>query len=307
MPQTEEGLQQVLRQLGERRAAGDLIEVGNGLLALAFLVKWVRSDTAQPPFVRSHELALEALEVFRRAGDRKGQARALVAASPMAGPEARASMLSEAQSLAADVGDENDVAMTLAAQARALAMSDREGAAALHRRVLDIYRRTGNQRGQAQALFSLAITLRSLEEKRDLALEGARLFRAVGDPSEASRCVSLALMHAKKIEPLANLGGLAQEGLKDALDGGNRSLEHLFYEQLAHIAVAKGQIDEAEKYRRWAADLQDADGLTPRERWEYEVETTKEMIATAKAMGHKDAAKAFQEELKRLKAAKPRA
>ncbi|RYG42512.1 hypothetical protein EON79_18725, partial [bacterium] len=60
VPETEEGLQTLLARLEESRRAGDEAAVGRGLLALAWLVKWVRSDNDEPPFVRAGTLAQEA-------------------------------------------------------------------------------------------------------------------------------------------------------------------------------------------------------------------------------------------------------
>jgi hypothetical protein len=305
-PRTEEGLQQVLSRLTACRAAGDLEETGNGLLELSYLVKWVRSDTEQPPFVRSHELALEALAIFRRAGHERAQVRSLVAASALANPRAREEMLAEGESLAQKLGDQNLIAMVLAARARSIALSDSAKAAELHRPVLEIYRRTGNLKGQANCLLSLAITGdEGPAEKRDFATKAANLFRDAEDPKEASLCVSVALWNAEEIQPLTELEDLARQGLEDALNAGDRLQEGHFYGKLALIAVAKSQIEEADKFRRWAKDLQDADGMTPLQRWEDEVATTKQMAEIAKSQGNVAAAKVFRDELKRLKASKP--
>jgi len=305
VPRTEEGLQQVLRRLEECRANGDQVEVGNGLLKLSYLVKWVRSDTAASPCARAHELALQALEVFRGAGDREGLVRALVAASAMADFRERERLLSEAEALAEGIGDENSVAMVLAAKARALGLSDRGQATELHRRALAIFKRTENQRGQAQCLFSLSIREGTSYEKYDFAIEGARLYAGLGDHAEASRCIMMALVNAEEIRPLSELGDLAQEGLQYALNAGDRTQEGSFYRKLALIADANEQQEEADKYRRWATDIEESDGRTPHERWEDNLDMAKMMIAMAKTQGHKDAAKAFREELKRLKASEP--
>jgi tetratricopeptide (TPR) repeat protein len=306
MPRTEEGLQEALRQLETCRAAGDDIEVGKGLLALSYLVKWVRSDTLESPFVRSHELAIEALEAFRRADNVAGQVRALIAATAMTDPQTRESLLAEAEELARRTGDDNDPARVLAARARSLALTDRKRAAEMHRQTLEIFRRTGNERGQAQALFSLAIGEGTSEEKRDFALEASRLHREQGNPEEAARCAMIAFMNAEEIQPLCDLEALARQGLNDAQSAGDRGQEGHFYSKLALIAADQGRYEEAEKHRRWASELQEADGLTPLERWENEVGMTKTLIAMAKEQGNPSAIAMFKEELKRLKAEKPR-
>lgn len=304
---TEEGFLQVLARLEECRAAGDLVEVGNGLLELAFLVKWVRSDTATPPFERAHELSLEAREAFRRAGDAGGQVRALVSATVMTDPETRERMLGEAERLAQETGNENLVGLILAARARALAMTDRAKATAINREALEIFRRTGNLGGQAQCLFSLAIGDGTSEENRDFALESARIRRELGEPSEAARCVTIALMNAEELQPLGELEGLARQGLQDAQSAGDRGQEQHFYTKLAAILASTGQVEESAQFRRWADDLQEADGLTPLERWENEVDMAKTMIAMSKTQGNRDAEKGLRAELKRLKASKPKA
>lgn len=305
-PRTEEGLQQVLSKLAACRAAGDLEETGYGLLELSYLVKWVRSDTGQPPFFRSHELALEALAIFRRAGHEIGQVRSLVAASALADARRREQMLLEGEALAQKIGDENLVAMVLSARARAIALSDPARAVELHLRVLETYRRAGNLRGQANCLVSLAITsAEGPAMKRDFATEAAQLYRDAGDPKEASRCVAVALWNAEEIQPLSELEDLARQGLEDALDAGDRLQEGHFYSKLAPISVAKGQIEEADKFRQWASDLQDADGMTPLDRWEDNVATTRLMAEIAKSQGNTKAAKMFLDELKRLKGSKP--
>lgn len=305
-PRTEEGFQKILLQLQRCRAEGNDVEIGNGLLALSYLVKWVRSDTEASPFVRAHELSLEALEIFRRAENANGQIRALINATVMADPKTREEMLAEAENLAERTGDENIVASVLAAKARKLGLSDRPQAEVLQQRVLAIYRRTGNKAGQANSLFSLSILEGTSEQKRDYALEAASLYREMGDYGQAARTMSIALMNATEIQPLVELEDLVRQGLQNALDSGEHCLEERFYNDLAFISAAKGQVEEAAKYRRWAQDIQDSDGLTPLERWKEDIEMTKMIISMSKVSGSKDAVDTFKMELKRLKASKPK-
>lgn len=307
VPRTEEGFQEVLRRLAECRLAGDDGEVGRGLMALSFLVRWVRSDTDASPFVRSQELAEEALEHFRRAGDVGGLVRALVASAPMTDSETRESRFKEAEALAEKSGDENDVGIVLAARGRALGIVDRRKATEFHQRALEVFRRTGNVAGQAQCLFSLSIGDGTSEEKRDLAVEAAQLHRELGAHSDATRCITIALMNAEEIQPLDDLEPLARQGLDDALAAGDRGQEAHFYRKLGAIVAAQGRDEESEQFRRWSLELQEADGLTPLERWESEVKMAKEIIAMAKAQGNRNVEKACRADLKRLKASKPRA
>jgi|GEM_PF-1500725 len=305
VPQTEQGLQEVIGRIGEYRATGDQLELGNGLLELSHLVKWVRSDNDLPPFVRSHQLALEALEAFRSVGDAAGQARALVVASAMADPQTRNAMLTDAEQLAEITGNEDYVAMVLAARGRGAGLSDQGQALEYTRRAMAIYRRSGNRTGLAQCLFSLAIKEEGNEVKRDHALEAADVYRTLENFKEAARCTSLAFMYAKSIQPLEELDSLARQGLQDAQQVGDRAQEGHFYSNLSLIAISKGEPEEAEKYRRWAAELQDSDGLTAYERWESNVEMSKQMVAVAKAQGNREAEAMFKAELKRLKSNKP--
>lgn len=297
--QTEEGLQEVLRRLAECRAAGDQVGIGYALLNLSFLVKWVRSDTDQAPFERSHELALEALEVFRSVDEPRGLVRSLIAASPLAAPEVRESFLSEAEQIAWELGDENQIAAVLAARARSLALYDRSAATKLHERVLKTFESTGNQRGKAQTLFALAIGSGTASEKLEFAREAAHLYRELGDPAQASRCMSVALLNAEEIHPIGELRELAKAGLADALTAGDRLQERHFYEKLAQISKANGDEALVEQYGRWAKDLEDSDGLSPLERRELDVQMGKWLASYARAQGLEDADE-FEAELGRL-------
>ena len=293
----------MLTQLQAARAEGDLEETGNGLLALAHLVKWVGSDTNQDGFTRSHDLATEALECFRQAGSDRGQVRALVAASAMHpnGTE----MLEEAERTADRLGDLDLQASVVAARARAAGLRDRTEAVRLHQRALDLFRQTENLVGQANALFGLAIAQSDSAEQVAAAKAAAKAYREAGDYANAARSGQIALSFDEGEESLENREATAKQGLADAQRAMATSLEQAFYEKLALIAAEKGDQGEAETYRRWATELQDSDGLSPLERWQEQVDLTKWMIETAKAQGHEEMAKAFRAELKRLRADKP--
>jgi tetratricopeptide (TPR) repeat protein len=305
VPQTPEGMATAIERLKQVREEGNLIEEGNGLLALAHLVKWVAFDNEQDPFTRSNRLAVEALAVFRMAGDDRGQVRALVSALPMADRSDRDAMLEEAESIARSTSDENLVAMVISGRARHIAMSDRAEASRLYREAIDIYRRTGNKSGLAGCLFGLSIGDDPAISKVEYALEAADLYRQMGDSANSGRCMWIALMNAEEFKPMAELGGFAAQGLKDAQASGDRGMEGHYYGKLALIAAAKGEVDESAKYRRWATEIEESDGLTPKERWQANVEKTKMMVSMAKQQGHEEAAKVFAEELKRLKSEKP--
>jgi tetratricopeptide (TPR) repeat protein len=298
-PKTEEGLQHVLRRLEECRASGDHSEIGNGLLTLAFLVKWVRSDTDMPPFMRAHELSLQALEEFRQAGDVKGQIRALDNATPFADAKTREAMLVEAEALAASIGDQDEIARVLAARARSVGVSAEERGA-LYRQAVEIFRETGNQGGLARCLFGLAIGDGTDVEKRAYALEGASLYRALEDHAHASMLMMVALMNVDDIDSPEEIERLATVGLQDAMRGEKTSSEQHFCTKLAEALAAQGREAEAEAYRRRAQDLEDAEGLTPRERWEQDVAGTKMIIALAMVQENAEAVAAFGENLERL-------
>ena len=116
VPNTEEGLVQVLQQIEKCRQAENMQELGRSLLALSHLVKWVRSDNQTPSFLRSQELAVEAAAVFRSVQDNKGLVKALVAASAGVNPKTSAEYLSESEKLAEEISDPEYRAMVLGAR-----------------------------------------------------------------------------------------------------------------------------------------------------------------------------------------------
>ncbi len=305
LPRTEDGLQECLDRIRALRVSDEQIELGNGLLALSFLVKWVRSDTDTPPFQRSYELAMEALSVFRQANDDRGQIRALLGASPFTSSITRDQMLAEAETIAKRLDDERLFALVLAARARSMAMKDEEAAKKLHLETLAIFRRVGSWSDRAQCLISLSIVSGKADEKRDYAIEAAHLYRINEDYDEASRCMSIALMNAKEVTPLIELEALVELGLEDSQRAHNAPQMSHFYDQLALIAAARGQSELAKERHRLAKELEDVDGRSPLERWKEDIEMTKLMIDMCKAQGHQEAEKLFKDELKRLKADKP--
>lgn len=268
-------------------------------------MKWVRSDTDAGPFERSHELSLEAIEVFRRANHARGLIKALISASALAPPFGKNEYLDEAEALARGLGDERVQASLMSARARGLGLTDRAAAADLQHSALSIFRKLGDKAQQAHSLFSLAILDGPAKEKMDMALESAEIYRELNDPSNASRCMFIAMMNAEELTPIAELEDMAKQGLDDAQRAMNHSQEGMWYGKLAHIAVAKGQMDEVTKYQRWAAELLESDGLTPIERWESDVENLKSFIALAKGQGNKELERGLKAQLKELRSNKP--
>lgn len=294
-------MQRVLRQLEERRAAGDDAEVAKGLLAMRYLVLWVRSDNGEPPFQRAVTLAREAVTIYRRLDDRRGLLRALLVSTSPFDQEGNARILAEAEQIAEALGDDVERARTMAARARQLGLTDRERATALQLEALAIFEREGKAREAAQCLFSLSIhgeeTL-----KRGYALRAAELYRSVNDRNQSSKCVTLALMNWPIEEgDLDERIALCHQGLRDAQTLESRTTESGFYRELALCATRMGDVEEAAKFRRWHEELADSDGLTPKERKKQAVEMTKMLIAMAKASGNREAIEMFEAELKRIK------
>lgn len=303
-PRTEEGLQKMLAALADARAAGDEATAGYALLELAFLVKWVRSDNDEDPFARSHTLAKEALAIFRKTGDTRGQISAILLAVPFEPPSQRDRMLADAQRLAEESGDQGDLARVIAARARQTAFADAQLARKLQREALDIFRTLNHLSGMANCLFSLAIIGEDADVKRMSGLEAARLYRELGESGEAARAVILALGNCPEPADLVQLESEAQRALAEAQTDGDRGLEGQCYGYLAEIAEANGDMDRGATYLRWKRDLAESDGLTPMERWREEIAMTKTIVALAKKSGNLETLDAMKAELKRLKAAK---
>jgi hypothetical protein len=304
VPKSEKGLETVLKQIEECRTQGDEREVANGLLALAYLVKWVRSHTNLPPFQRSAELAMEALQIFQKIGDRRGEARALRAAAPFQPWDLAQKMLATAYRIFEEEGDTTQLAWVLFAQSNQAALGGEAVCGKeLKDQALELFHGSGALDGQAACLFSKACDFTSTPpaEGRALALEAARLYRQVGAYDDAAKAVSVALTHEEEGSEIHDREEIIHQGLADAQQAGDRAMEGSFYKRLAQVAAAKGQAAEAEKYIRWSRELQDADGLTPKERRKEEIESTKTMIKMAKSMGHKEAVESFQQSLKDLK------
>jgi hypothetical protein len=305
VPKTEDGLQEVLRRIESSRQAGDDVETGLGLLSLSHLVKWVRSDTDANPMERSRELALEALELFRRIHHKAGQIRALVAALPFSSPLEREEMLEQADALAEGVDDKNCLAMVLAARSRMIALSDFPRAVVLQRQALEIYRALGNLQGQARCLFSLSIYVDVAEEKRDAALESARLSRQLGDPADASRAVTIALMSATSLQPLESMEPIVRQGLQDAIAAQDSGQQAWFYSKLAQIATIQNDPERATFFQALSAKHSNPDGMTPLEKWQFDVGMLTALLEMTTRQESPKAQEMFRTSLEQLKANKP--
>jgi tetratricopeptide (TPR) repeat protein len=301
VPQTEEGLQTLLLRLQESRSEGDETAVGWGLLSLAHLVKWVRSDNDEPPFQRAHTLTEDALAIFRRIGDERGLMAALRSTSMFLSPDEMESRQAEAMRLAEHLGDEKEIARVLSAKARSLSRIDKGEATKLARQALEIFLRLEEKHSAAVCLFGLALYEGDKKVKFEAACESARLYRESGDPKEAAHAAIVAVMYGEGLMSWPELEPIVQAGLQDAQLAGDRSSEATFYSHLAKIAAAKGESQEAEKYLHWQNELQESDGLTAEERHQQAIEMTEQMIEMSKRSGDKEAISMFEEELQRLK------
>lgn len=268
------------------------------------MVKWVRSDTDADPLARSGELASEALEIFRRTNNPKGQVKALVAAVPFAGDQKNA-LLEEAEGLAAQIEDENYAASVVWAQARTMAMRDRPKAAALSRKALDLYRKTGNRSGQAGCLFTLATQPDDYEERLSAATEAAEIYRELDRKKDASRSMSLAIMAANHVRTAADIEVLARQGLKDSVESNYWSQAQRFCEHLADALNAQGKDDEADAYRKRAKEFEADDGLTPMQRWQQDVDMTNMLIEQFRTEGNAESEKMFRKRLEELMDERP--
>jgi tetratricopeptide (TPR) repeat protein len=301
---TEEDFQAVLAERELFLSQGDELGYANCLLTLSHVVKWVRSDNGEMPFMRARTLALEALPIMRRLADGKGTIWALLQAVPFSPPVEIQAMFEEAMSIAREMGDERERARVLNRMAANLGLSDKEKALALQLQSLEIYERLGNVGGQATCLFSLAVLEKDDGIAYEYAKRSAELSRSSGSFDEAARATSLALMYWPDGGDLSEKRALAENGLKDAQEAGKRSLEGGYYRHLAEISAQQGNFDEAEQFRRWEKDIEEADGLTPDERKQNELDFTKQMAKLAKSMGNKGAASMFGSRARELKKSK---
>lgn len=305
VPQTEAGLQTLLARLEESRAAGNEGDVGYGLLALARLVVWTRSDNDEPPFARAGTLATEAIGIFRCANDEKGLLLALRAPASFLGREEVDRRLDEAMEIAERLGDEREIARTLAARGRAMGIRDRAEATRVNTEALRRFRKIGDAAGQAGCLFSLCIGLGKSEEKYAFAKEASDLYRALGNLKMAVKCAMLAVMNGEEFVPWVEMEPLVRQGLADAIASIDAGMEAIFYGHLAKIANAKGDMKEAAEYLRRQASLKTDDGLSPTERRRREIDTTKMLLETSKASGNVEGIELWTKELKRLRRRRP--
>jgi hypothetical protein len=293
-PQSEFGLMTLVSRLTEQRRAGNAIEVGKGLLALARLVVWVRSDNDEPPFSRAETLSREALEVFRKAGYVPGQVAALRAVAKFESPQSGGKMLDEAMRLATELGDRLEVARTIAAQARQAAFADPARSRAMQQEALQIFEELQDAGGQAGCHFALAISPPSPEERIYHGLQAARWHRQSGDLNHAAKSVLLITMFETDPQQLLALEPELWRAVADAQAAMSRSDEASLYAKLAEIATIKHDTEAAARLRLWAEDIRSSDGLSEDERRALDARMAAEVGRLAAKTGNEELAKIFQ-------------
>ncbi|MBS1715160.1 MAG: hypothetical protein JST30_12575 [Armatimonadetes bacterium] len=306
-PRTEEGLQAALGARERAREAGDAAAEGDALLALSFLVKWVRSDTCTAPFERSLELALEAIDVFRRIGDQKGEVRALIrAVSPM-DPLLTQERLAKAREIAEGLGDMKLIADVTAALARSSGLTDKAMSQRLSREALSLYEGLGDFRGQAGCHFSLSIAPGESRDKMLHAVQAFELYRRSGDAEEAGRALMPAMMNAETDADKAALEPHCLLALEDARASGEASRIKPLLRQLAAIALAQDDLKTARARLQEERSLLDPEEPSPIEQWETNVYFTKMMLSVAQKGGSKEDVGELRRSLGDLMRNRPRA
>ncbi len=234
-PRPKRGCRKVLAQIEDCRRTGDNLELGKGLLRLSYLVKWVRSDTNESPFFRSHALSTEALAIFRELGEKQLMCRALRAASALTDPQTGTAMLDEAELLATELGDAEELATVWNTRAAKAGMADPNRAIELSRKALAAFERLGDKHGAAWCLFSLAIQLRDKMEVVEVAFRATALYRELGDPKQAYKTATLVGLYSKDSD-LPQYKTFFEDAVKDAQAGLSPVSEAGFYTKLAIIA-----------------------------------------------------------------------
>ncbi len=297
---TEEGLQNALAALASARHDQDINQEGELLLQLSWLVKWVRSDTDQEPFKRSQQLARDAIAVFRSSGNQRGLARALIAACPLAPPEVQKRQFDEAEFLARELNDELLLGHVIAAKSRSLGFVSRTECEEFAREALRIYRKYGHDSGAAGCLFRLAIGSGTDLEKRKYAIEAYELHMKAGNPDEAVRSLTIAMMNCN-----SNAEKVALEPQWLRVMETSRGMTRTCYGHLAQIAVAKGSESDAHHYLALARQLEDDSTVTRYEQWESDVDLMKSLISLAHSCGNKELADSLGEVLNQLLQERP--
>ena len=300
-PKTEEGLLATIRQIEECRHSGAMDELGNGLLAMSFLVKWVGSDNLEPPFERSRTLALEALEVFTSIGHRKGECRALRQSVPNSSPEQQQEFFARATLIAEELGDDAEVARTLAARARATLRSNRAEAEQLLRSALEIFQELGDRIGEASTHFSLVSCVSASEEKYTNGVSAFEAYRQCGVPDDAVKALVLAMHYGSMCEPRPELESLLEQGVELATSIDDHSSMASFYVHLALLESERGDSDKAQRYLDLQAESRSArEQANEIDERNSLMKTLKKMIDALEIEGDQAGAAEFRQQLELL-------
>lgn len=300
VPETLAGVTTVRARIDECLAKGDELEAAWGTLALSRLVKWAPWDENGFQVERAGPLAERALEIFRRFDEKRGIIRSLRACIVFTPKEKADAILDEAEALATEIGDEHELAHTLAAKGRSPWRS-KEEKQGFNQRALEIFRRKDDQSSAAMVLFSMSIGNWG-PQGGAYALESAQLYRELGEHAHSARSFTMAVTHFENQSDLASRKALAEQGMAEAIASGTRSLELTFVREFAEIGIAEGRTGELQTFiHRWEESQPASSGEVDKVENHNARQMYRRLRNLALEHGNQAAVKMIESELSRLR------